>query len=65
MGFVINPDLVGGLLFSEKDDRLRFGYSVATRFLFNSTFSAQSNFINENNNTQVGDFDLHNKRNMD
>lgn len=60
-GFVINPDLVGGLLFSKKNDRLRFGYAIATRFLSENNFSAQANVNMENNQTHIGDFDLHNK----
>lgn len=60
MGFVINPDLIGGLLFSKKNDQLRFGYAIATRFLSKNNLSAQASFNRENNKTHVGDFDLHN-----
>ena len=60
-GFVINPDLIGGLLFSKSNDRLRFGYAIATRFLSDNNFSAQASFNRENDKTHVGDFNLHNK----
>ena len=60
-GFVINPDLIGGLLFSKKDDRIRFGYFVATRFLFNTAYSQQANFINSQNETLIASFDLNNQ----
>lgn len=60
-GFVVNPDLIGGLLFSKKNDRLRFGYSIATKFLFDHNSSSQ--VVNEtaSGETQVGNFDIRNK----
>ncbi len=60
-GFVVSPDLIGGLLFSKKNDRLRFGYAIITRFLSETRYSAQANVKLENNQTHIGDFDLHNK----
>jgi len=60
-GFVFSPDLIGGLLFSKKNDRLRFGYAIAVRFLTDNSFSAEASGITEDNNTRIGDFDFLNR----
>ena len=59
--FVVNSDLIGGLLFSKKNDMLRFGYAIATRFLADNSFSSQITLKPDNGTTIIGDFDLQNK----
>jgi hypothetical protein len=59
--FVINPDLIGGLLFSKKKDILRFGYAINTRFLSENNVQFQSVKKLENGDQFVGDFDIRSK----
>ncbi len=59
--FVINPDLIGGLLFSKKNDILRFGYAINTRFLSQNHTQFQSVRNLENGDQFVGDFDIRSK----
>ena len=56
-GFVVNPDLIGGLLFSKIDDRLRFGYALSTRFISDNSFAEQFSGKLENGDFRIGDFD--------
>ena len=59
--FVVNPDLVGGLLFSKKNDQLRFGYAINSRFIHENNVNLQSSRTFSDGTTYVGDFDSHKK----
>ena len=60
-GFAVNPDLIGGLLFSKNGDKYRFGYVIATRFYNDNSFSLQSINKKPGGVRHVADFSLDNK----
>jgi hypothetical protein len=59
-GFIIIPDLIGGLLFSKKDDKYRFGYAINTRFTTDKNFTGQNKSV-IGDVTKIGDFDIKEK----
>ena len=59
--FIINPDMVGGLLFSKKNDNLRTGYAIATKVLAANNFFKQIEIRRPNQPIFIGDFDLSSK----
>ncbi len=55
--FIINPDMVGGLLFSKKNGKIRTGYAIATKVIAKDRFFGQANIPRSDLSTFIGNFD--------